>query len=108
MPTPSTPGTIDFKWSNNTEAPIYVFTWIDKNEKKIWCEIYGLPFSGGFDEIDLYSDEKEPIQPTADEFIPNASLTYPYWMVKNAAKKGYVTTPIRFTKWRVQRCAVKR
>ena len=83
-------GTIDFKWSNNTEAPIYVFTWIDKNEKKIWCEIYGLPFSGDFDEIELYSDEQEPIQPTADEFIPNASLTYPYWMVKNAAKKGYV------------------
>lgn len=83
-------GTIDFKWSNNTEAPIYVFTWIDKNEKKIWCEIYGLPFAGDFDEIVLYSEEQEPIQPTADEFIPNASLTYPYWMVKNAAKKGYV------------------
>lgn len=83
-------GTIDFKWSNNTEAPIYVFAWIDTNEKKIWCEIYGLPFSGDFDEIELYSVEKDPIQPTADEFIPNASLTYPYWMVKNEAKKGYV------------------
>ena len=83
-------GSIDFKWSNNTEAPIYVFTWIDKAGKNIWCEIYGLPFSGDFDSIELVSQELEPIQPTADEFIPNASLTYPYWMVKNAAKKGYV------------------
>ena len=83
-------GSIDFKWSNNTEAPIYVFTWIDKAGKNIWCEIYGLPFSGDFDSIELVSEELEPIQPSEDEFIPNASLTYPYWMVKNAAKKGYV------------------
>ncbi len=82
--------TIDFKWSNNTEAPIYVFTWIDTNEKKIWCEIYGLPFSGDFNEVELYSERKPDIPPTADEFIELASLYSPYWMVKNAAKSGYV------------------
>ncbi len=82
--------TIDFKWSNNTEAPIYVFTWIDTNEKKIWCEIYGLPFSGDFNEVELYSERKTDIPPTAAEFIELASLYSPYWMVKNAAKSGYV------------------
>lgn len=39
-------------------------------KRKSGCEIYGLPFSGDFDEIELYSDEQEPIQPTADEFSP--------------------------------------
>ena len=83
-------GTIDFKWSNNTEAPIYVFTWIDTEKQDVWCEIYGLPFSGDFDSIKLISEELPSIAPTADEFIPLASLTSPYWMLKNEAKKGYV------------------
>lgn len=85
-------GTIDFKWSNNTEAPIYVFTWIDKEQKRVWCEIYGLPFSAdaGFDEIELYSERLPDIEPTADEFIVYSGLTAPYWMQKNAAKPGYV------------------
>ncbi len=83
-------GTIDFKWSNNTEAPIYVFTWIDTEEKLVWCEIYGLPFSGDFDSIELYSERLPDIEPTADEFMVNNSLSAPYWMVRNEAKKGYV------------------
>ena len=82
--------TIDFKWSNNTEAPLYVFTWIDTKEKKIWCELYGLPFGAEFDEVELYSERKPDIEPTADEFIELASLYSPYWMQKNAAKTGYV------------------
>ena len=84
-------GTIDFKWSNNTEAPIYVFTWIDKEQKRIWCEIYGLPFAAdaGFDEIELISERLPDIEPTADEYITYSGLTAPYWMLKNAAKTGY-------------------
>ena len=85
-------GTIDFKWSNNTEAPVYVFTWIDKEQKRIWCEIYGLPFAAeaGFDEIELISERLPDIEPTADEYITYSGLTAPYWMLKNAAKTGYV------------------
>ena len=84
-------GTIDFKWSNNTEAPVYVFTWIDKEQKRIWCEIYGLPFAAdaGFDEIELISERLPDIEPTADEYITYSGLTAPYWMLKNAAKSGY-------------------
>ena len=84
-------GTIDFKWSNNTEAPVYVFTWIDKEQKRIWCEIYGLPFAAdaGFDEIELISERLPNIEPTADEYITYSGLTAPYWMLKNEAKSGY-------------------
>ncbi len=85
-------GTIDFKWSNDTEAPVYVFTWIDKEQKRIWCEIYGLPFGedAGFDEIELISERLPDIEPTETEYIPYSGLTAPYWMLKNAAKTGYV------------------
>lgn len=84
--------TIDFKWSNNTDAPVYVFTWIDKQQKRIWCEIYGAPFAAdaGFDEIELYSERLPDIEPTADEYIPYSGLVQPYWMLKNSAKSGYV------------------
>lgn len=83
-------GTIDFKWSNNTQSPIYVFTWIDTEKKLIWCELYGEPYPDTFDEIELVSERKPDIAPTADEFIEVSWLTAPYWAQKNAAKTGYV------------------
>ena len=83
-------GRIDFTWTNNTSSPVYIFTWIDKANKKIWCELYGEPHSDAFDEIKLISQEQDPIKPTADEFIESGSLVAPYWSLKNAAKKGYV------------------
>ncbi len=83
-------GRIDFTWTNNTSSPIYVFTWIDKENKKVWCELYGEPFGDSFDEIKLISVEQEPIKPTETEYIQSSSLTAPYWQLKNAAKKGYV------------------
>lgn len=83
-------GRIDFLWTNNTSSPVYVFTWIDKKNKEVWCELYGEPFGDSFDEINLISDEQDPIAPTETEYIQKSSLTAPYWQVKNAAKKGYV------------------
>jgi vancomycin resistance protein YoaR len=85
-------GTIDFKWSNNTSSPIYVFTWIDTEQKRVWCEIYGEPFGedAGFDEIELISERLPDIEPTADEYITYSGLIEPYWMLKNEAKTGYV------------------
>ena len=69
-----------------------MFTWIDKQQKRIWCEIYGAPFAAdaGFDEIELYSERLPDIEPTADEYIPYSGLVQPYWMLKNSAKSGYV------------------
>lgn len=82
--------TIDFQWKNNTNAPLYVFTWVDAKNQKVWCEIYGEPFPDTFDEIELVSKQKPNIEPTADEFIPVSWLYAPYWALKNEAKPGYV------------------
>lgn len=82
--------TIDFKWKNNTDAPIYVFTWVDGKNKDVWCEIYGLPYPETFDEIQLVSERLPDIEPTADEFLTASWLYAPYWAVKNDAKPGYV------------------
>lgn len=83
-------GRIDFTWTNNTESPVYIFMWIDKEKKDIWCELYGEPLSGDFEQIKLLSEELEPIPPTAPEYIPLASLAAPYWKLKNERKTGRV------------------
>lgn len=83
-------GTIDFKWQNNTDAPLYVFTWVDTKKQCVWCEIYGKPLPDTFDEIELVSERQPDIEPSADEFIPVSWLYEPYWALKNEAKTGYV------------------
>lgn len=82
--------TIDFQWKNNTASPVYVFTWIDAKKENVWCEIYGEPYPETFDEVELVSERKPDIEPTADEFVQVAWLYDPYWAVKNASKPGYV------------------
>ncbi len=54
-------GRIDFKWKNNTDAPLYVFSWADEVEKKIYVEIYGKPLE--YDEIKLSSERVGSISP---------------------------------------------
>ncbi len=83
-------GRIDFTWTNNTASAVYIFTWIDKENKNIWCELYGEPFGDAFDEIVLISREQDPIRPTETQYIESPSLTAPYWKLKNASKTGYV------------------
>lgn len=83
-------GRIDFKWKNNTAAPLYIFTWIDTKEKYVRCEIYGLPFGDEFDSIEIVSEELDPLPTTSPEYIESASLVPPYWMLNNKAKSGYV------------------
>jgi len=86
----STTGNIDFTWTNNTEAPVYVFMWLNTSRPRtVNCEIFGVPFPEEFDEIEVTSMLIEEILPTADEFVELSSLMYPYWTVKNAAKVGY-------------------
>ncbi|MEG1547221.1 MAG: VanW family protein [Clostridia bacterium] len=83
-------GTIDFQWQNNTQSPVYVFTWIDTENKRINCEIYGAPFPEQFDTIELLSEEKPAVEPTEPTYTVDPSLVYPNWMLKNDAQRGYV------------------
>lgn len=83
-------GEIDFKWKNNTESPVYVFTWIDTVNYAVHCDIYGEPFPDTFDEIELSSKLVEELIPGEPEYEVKSSLYSPYWMVKNKAVTGYV------------------
>lgn len=83
-------GEIDFKWKNNTQSPVYVFTWIDTVNYNVHCDIYGEAFPETFDEIELSSKLVEELVPGAPEYEVKSSLYSPYWMVKNEAVTGYV------------------
>ena len=83
-------GTIDFTWSNNTTAPIYVFTWVDTTAKRVYCEIYGEPFPDTFDSIELKSELVETLAPTATVFNVDSRLVEPFWWKNNSAITGHV------------------
>lgn len=83
-------GEIDFKWKNNTESPVYIFTWIDTVNYVVHCDIYGEPFPDTFDEIELSSTLVEELIPGDPEYEVKSSLYSPYWMIKNNAVTGYV------------------
>ncbi|HWS29180.1 MAG TPA: VanW family protein [Clostridia bacterium] len=83
-------GTIDFKWSNSTASPVYVFTWVDTKDKSIHCEIYGEPFPATFDSIELKSELKETLQPGNTSYLTAAYLVAPYWWRNNSAITGHV------------------
>ncbi len=81
-------GTIDFQWKNNTENPVYVFTWVNTKDYTVHCEIYGQPFPDTFDRIEISSKKTGVIEPTAPEFTENAALAAPYWILINNSKPG--------------------
>lgn len=83
-------GEIDFKWKNNTQSPVYVFTWIDTVNYMVHCDIYGEPFPETFDEIELSSTLVEELVPGAPEYEVKSSLYSPYWMIKNNSVTGYI------------------
>lgn len=56
-------GRIDFKWKNNTDAPIYVFCWVNDSDKTVHFEIYGEPFPEEYDEIRVFSKRVGGISP---------------------------------------------
>lgn len=79
----------DFKFSNNTDEDIYIFTWVDYNKQRVCCEIWGKPFPSRFDKIDFYAELIEEIPPTDTVYIVDNTLVAPYWYVSNSAKTGY-------------------
>lgn len=83
-------GTIDFTWKNNTESPVYVFTWVNTEDYTVQCEIYGQPFPDTFDSIELSSELVETIPAPETAFEVQSWLTAPYWIKLKAAKDGYI------------------
>ena len=84
-------GTIDFTWKNNTESPIYVFTWVNTEDYTVNCQIYGQPFPDTFDTIELSSELVETIKPSETPVYEAQSwITAPFWMVYKSAKNGYI------------------
>lgn len=67
-------GRIDFKFKNNTTSDIYIFMWIDKNEQKVFAEIYGEPITGEYDTIVASSKKVSSLSPGADEYKTDNSL----------------------------------
>ncbi len=57
-------GRIDFQWKNNTNAPIYLFCWVDDNDKTVHFEIYGAAFPEEYDEIKLSSKHTGGVSPS--------------------------------------------
>ena len=83
-------GEIDFKWKNNTQSPLYIFTWIDTVNYDVNCYIYGEAFPATFDEIEISSKLVEELVPGVPEYEVKSSLYAPYWMVKNESVTGYI------------------
>ncbi len=83
-------GTIDFVWKNNTDSPVYVFSWLDRSSKKVYCAIYAERFPDAFDSIDFESEYVNAIEPTATEYTTSSSLQEGQWMLRNEAITGHV------------------
>ena len=57
-------GRIDFQWKNNTNAPVYIFAWVDDSDKTIHFELYGAPLPKEYDEIRLSSKHVGGVSPS--------------------------------------------
>jgi len=70
-------GNIDFLWKNNTNSPIYVFCYVDDENKTVNFFIYGEPLPEEYDEIQLSSKKIETIEPTG-EMLYTVDPTKPF------------------------------
>lgn len=57
-------GRIDFKFKNNTASPIYIFAWLDEENRDMHVEIYGEPLP--YDEIQLSSEQIKKLDPPGE------------------------------------------
>lgn len=83
-------GTIDFIWKNNTDSPVYVFSWLDRSSKLAYCAIYAENFPDTFDSIDFESEYVKAIEPTATEYTTSSKLQEGQWVLRNDAITGHV------------------
>lgn len=83
-------GTIDFIWKNNTNYPVYVFSWLDKSAQEVYCAIFAEKFPSDFDRIEFISVFDHDIEPTDTEYSVTSKLTDGQWMLRNKAITGHV------------------
>ncbi len=84
-------GRIDFEWKNNTNAPIYLFSWVDDSDKTVHFEIYGAPFPEEYDEIRLSSKRIEGVSPSGSmKYIVDPTKPAGYKEVYVARKSGSI------------------
>lgn len=81
--------TIDFKWENNTDYNVYVFSWTT-SAKEVYCAIYAQAFPSNFNRIEFRSTFKNRIDPTETEYIENSALKEGEWCLRNNAITGLV------------------
>ena len=70
--------TIDFRWRNNTDYNVYVFSWTTSS-KDLYCVVYGQAFPDKFDRIEFRSTFIGKIEPTETEYIKVRSLKEGEW-----------------------------
>ncbi|MEL7607885.1 MAG: VanW family protein [Bacillota bacterium] len=83
-------GRIDFKFKNNTNSDLYIFMWVDKNEKKVHAEIYGEPMIGEYDKIVASSKKVSSLSPGADVYTTDKSLPAGSIVLVTERKSGSV------------------
>lgn len=67
---------LDFKFSNDTQWPIFIVSWCDKSAKTVTVEIYGMSLGNGV-SIDLYSEVVYTKEPPAETlYVYNPELAY--------------------------------
>ncbi len=80
---------LDFKFTNNTDWPVFIVAWCDKSAKTVTVEIYGKSLANGV-SIDLESEvvyKKEP--PSETLYVYNPDLAYGTEEQTKKARTGY-------------------
>jgi len=80
---------LDFKFTNNTDWPVFIVAWCDKSAKTVTVEIYGKSLANGV-TIDLESEvvyKKDP--PSETLYVYNPSLAYGTEEQTVKARTGY-------------------
>lgn len=80
---------LDFKFTNDTEWPIFIVSWCDKSSKTVTVEIYGMSLGDGV-SIDLESEvvyKKDP--PSETLYVYNPDLPYGTEEQTKKARTGY-------------------
>ncbi len=86
-------GRIDLKWKNNTDSPIYIFSYVidTEEDKSFHVELYGDPLPDDFDEITLTSKKVETLTPTGPiQYITDYTMPAGYSEVYIKRKNGSV------------------
>ena len=57
-------GSIDFLFKNNTNDPVYIFSWVNDSNQTVHFELYGARSSGDYDEVRLVSKKIKTLVPS--------------------------------------------